>query len=192
MPLLAQENQITVQNLFAAYEGESNAHAKYIAFAAKADEERYYGAASLFRAAGRAEQIHAANHARVIKQMGGEARCAIHPVVVATTLENLKTALYGERHEVEIMYPGFIAEAAALGNVAAVRSFNGALEAEKTHVQLYTEAIALVEGGRADTWIATAREFYVCPVCGYTSEAEEEHERCPVCNVQWERFETIL
>jgi rubrerythrin len=192
MPLLALENQITVQNLFAAFEGESNAHARYIAFAVKADEERFYGAASLFRAAGRAEQIHAANHARVIQQLGGEARCAIHPVVVASTLENLKVALYGERHEVEIMYPGFITEAKAQGNSAAVRTFTGALEAEKTHVRLYCEAIALLESGRADTWIATVREFYVCPVCGYTSEAEEENERCPVCNVLWERFEIVL
>jgi rubrerythrin len=192
MPLLAQENQITVQNLFAAFEGESNAHARYVAFAARADEERFYGAASLFRAAARAEQIHAANHARVIHQLGGEARCAIHPVVVATTLENLKIALYGEKHEVEIMYPGFIAEAKAHGNAAAVRSFTGAFEAEKTHVRLYSDALAQAESGRRDTWIATAREFYVCPVCGYTSDTEEEHERCPVCNVLWERFEIIL
>jgi len=28
-------------------------------------------------------------------------------------------------------------------------------------------------------------------VCGYTSETEEEHERCPVCNCPWERFEII-
>jgi rubrerythrin len=192
MSVLAQENQLTVQNLFAAFEGESNAHARYVAFAARADEERFYGAASLFRAAARAEQIHAANHARVIHQLGGEARCAIHPVVVATTAENLKIALYGEKHEVEIMYPGFIAEAKANSNAAAVRSFTGAFEAEKTHVRLYSDAIAQVESGRADTWIATAREFYVCPVCGYTSDTEEEHERCPVCNVLWERFEIIL
>jgi rubrerythrin len=66
MPAIAAENAITVQNLLAAFEGESNAHAKYTAFAAKADEDGLHGAASLFRAAARAEQIHAANHARVI------------------------------------------------------------------------------------------------------------------------------
>jgi rubrerythrin len=191
MPTVAAENETTIKNLLAAFEGESNAHAKYIAFAAKADEDGLHGAASLFRAAGRAEQIHAANHARVIRQLGGEATCQIHPVEVKTTLENLKTALSGEQYEVDTMYPDFLAEATARGITAAVRTFTGALEAEKAHARLYGEAIALLQGGKTDAWIGSVREFYVCPVCGYTSETEEEHERCPVCNCPWERFEII-
>jgi rubrerythrin len=191
MPGIAAENATTVQNLLAAFEGESNAHAKYTAFAVKADADGLHGAASLFRAAARAEQIHAANHARVIKQLGGEAQCTIHAVEVKTTLENLKAALGGEQYEIDTMYPGFLEEATARKNTAAIRTFTGALEAEKTHARLYGEAIALLVGGKKDTWVAAAREFYVCPVCGYTSETEEEHERCPVCNCPWERFEIV-
>jgi rubrerythrin len=191
MPAIAAESAITVQNLLAAFEGESNAHAKYTASAVKADADGLRGAASLFRAAARAEQIHGANHARVIKQMGGEARCEIHPVEVKTTLENLKAALGGEQYEIDTMYPGFLEEATACKNTAAIRTFTGALEAEKTHARLYGEAIALLAGGQKDSWIGAAREFYVCPVCGYTSETEEEHERCPVCNCPWERFEIV-
>ena len=191
MPGIAAQNTITVENLLAAFEGESNAHAKYTAFAAKADLDGLHGAASLFRAAGRAEQIHAGNHARVIKQMGGEAKCEIHPVDVKTTLENLKAALGGEQYEIDTMYPGFLEEANACNNTAAVRTFTGAMEAEKTHARLYGEAIALLQAGKRDSWIGEARDFYVCPVCGYTSETEEEHERCPVCNCAWEKFEII-
>ncbi len=191
MPAIAAENEITIQNLLTAFEGESNAFAKYIAFAAKADEDGFHGAASLFRAAGRAEQIHAANHARIVKQLGGTVRCQIHAVDVSSTLENLKTALGGEQHEIANMYPAFLEEAEANGNTLAVRTFTGALEAEKTHARLYGEAIALLQGGKLDSWIGTAREFYVCPVCGYTSETEEEHERCPVCNCVWEKFEIV-
>jgi rubrerythrin len=191
MPV-AQENAVTVQNLLAAFEGESNAAAKYAAFAVKADEDSLEGAASLFRAASRAEQIHAANHARVIQQLGGEAKCEIHAVEVQATLENLKTALGGEQYEIATMYPGFLEEAEQRGNKAAIRTFTYALEAEKTHARLYGEAIALLAGGKLDSWISETREFYVCPVCGYTSENEEEHERCPVCNALWERFEIIL
>ena len=191
MPAIAPENTVTVQNLLAAFEGESNAHAKYTAFAVKADADGLQGAASLFRAAARAEQIHAANHARVIKQLGGEATCEIHAVDVKTTLENLKAALGGEQYEIDTMYPGFLEEATARGNTAAIRTFTGALEAEKTHARLYGEAIALLQAGKKDSWIGAVREFYVCPVCGYTSEIEEEHERCPVCNCPWERFEII-
>lgn len=188
---IAMENAKTVENLLTAFEGESNANAKYAAFAAKADAEGWRGAASLFRAAARAEQIHAANHARVIKQLGGEAKCEIHPVEVKGTLENLRTALAGETYEIEKMYPGFLSEATERKNAAAIRTFHGALEAEKTHARLYSEAIALVEAGKKDAWVGAAREFYVCPVCGYTSETPEEHERCPVCNCPWARFEKI-
>ena len=191
MPSVAVENETTIKNLLAAFEGESNAHAKYMQFAKKADEDGLHGAASLFRAAGRAEQIHAANHARVIKQLGSEAKCEIHPADVQSTLENLKTALTGEQYEVDVMYPEFLSEATARENKAAIRTFTGAMEAEKTHARLYGEAIALLESGSLDSWISSTREFYVCPVCGYTSETEEEHERCPVCNTQWERFEII-
>ncbi len=139
----------------------------------------------------RAEQIHAANHARVIKQLGGEAKCEIHAVEVKSTLENLKTALAGEQYEVDTMYPGFIEEATARKNTAAIRTFHGAMEAEKTHARIYSEAIALVEAGKKDAWVSAPRTFYVCPLCGYTSETPEEHDRCPVCNCPWERFEAI-
>jgi len=188
---IAAENAITVQNLLAAFEGESNAHAKYTAFAAKADEEGLHGAASLFRAAARAEQIHAGNHSRVLHQLGSHSECEIHPVEVKSTLENLKTALNGEQYEIDTMYPGFLAEAAERKNTGAIRTFTGALEAEKTHARLYSEAIALLVAGKRDSWIGEVRDFYVCPVCGYTSETEEEHERCPVCNCPWEKFEII-
>ena len=190
MPV-APENAITVKNLIAAFEGESNAGAKYAAFAVKADEEGFHGAASLFRAASRAEQIHAANHARVIRQLGGEATCTIHAAEAKDTLSNLKAALGGETYEIETMYPEFLAEANAHENKIAIRTFTYALEAEKTHARLYGEAIALVQAGKLDSWVGTARDFYVCTVCGYTSENEEEHERCPVCNLPWEKFEIV-
>ncbi|MDE3150200.1 MAG: rubrerythrin family protein [Acidobacteriota bacterium] len=191
MPIIAPEDTTTVQNLLAAFEGESNAHAKYIAFAAKAGADGLHGAASLFRAAARAEQIHASNHARVIRQLGGEVTCEIHAVEVKTTLENLKAAREGELYEVESMYPAFLEEATAHNSAAAIRTFTGALEAEKAHARLYGEAIALLEGGKLNSWIGAPREFYVCPICGYTSETQDEHERCPVCNCPWERFEII-
>jgi rubrerythrin len=188
---IAAENAVTVQNLLAAFEGESNAHAKYTAFAAKADDDGLCGAASLFRAAARSEQIHAANHSRVLHQLGSRSECEIHPVEVKSTLENLKTALNGEQYEIDTMYPGFLEEANERKNTAAIRTFTGAMEAEKTHARLYSEAIALLVAGKKDSWIGEARDFYVCPVCGYTSETEEEHERCPVCNCAWEKFEII-
>jgi rubrerythrin len=185
------EKTATLANLLASYEGESNAHSKYVTFAAKADAEGWHGAASLFRAAARAEEIHANNHARVLKQLGAEAKCQVHPAEVKSTLENLKAALAGEQFEIDTMYPAFIAETAVSDIPVARRSFTWAMEAEKTHARLYTEAIELVEKGLNDSWAASARDFYVCAACGYTTKMREEQDRCPVCNLAIDKFEVI-
>lgn len=60
----------TLQNLQSAYNGESNAGAKYLEFAKQADREGYGQAASLFRAAAASEQIHRTCEAAVMKEMG--------------------------------------------------------------------------------------------------------------------------
>jgi rubrerythrin len=189
---LVLEKTATVANLLAAYEGESNAHIKYVVFAAKADAEGWHGAASLFRAAARAEEIHATNHSRVLKQLGVEAKHQIYPAQVKSTLENLKAALAGEQYEIDTMYPGFIAEATESDIPIAKRSFTWAMEAEKTHARLYAESIELVEKEEMkDSWAASACDFYVCAACGYTTRTPEEQERCPVCNLAFEKFEVI-
>lgn len=183
---IAIENETTIRNLLSAFEGESNAHAKYTSFAVRADGEGLHGAASLFRAAARAEQVHANHHAQVIRQFGGEPKASIHPVEIRSTLENLHEARAGERYEIESMYPEFTREARRQNNAAAVRTFEWALEGERTHARLFSEAIALLESG----WLIAARNFYVCTVCGHTSETAEG-ECCPACNLLWEKFEVI-
>jgi len=185
------EKTTTIANLLAAFEGESNAHSKYVVFAATADTEGWRGAASLFRAAARAEEIHAKNHARVLKQLGAEANYQIHPAEVKSTLENLKSAFAGEQYEIDTMYPAFIAETAVSDIPVARRSFTWAMEAEKTHARLYAEAIDLVEKGPKNSWAGSACTFYVCAACGYTTMTPEEQERCPVCNLAFDKFEVI-
>ena len=188
--MVATGNETTIKNLLAAYAGESNARAQYKAFAIQADSEGFSGIASLFRAAARAEQIHSNNQARVLRQMGAEARAEIAAVRVRSTLENLKTALAGEKYEIEIMYPSFIAEATSHINSTASRAFTWALEAEKTHDRLYSEAIPLVEATQTASWVSALREFYVCPVCACTSE-EKQAENCTICGYPSERVEAI-
>jgi rubrerythrin len=180
------ENEVTIRNLLAAFNGESNAQAKYLAFATKADAEGLHGAASLFRAAARAEHIHANNHARLIRQLGAEATATIHPIHAKSTPDNLNEARVGERYEIDSMYPEFLREAKGHNNTEAMLTFARALDAERTHARLFSEAVAVLESG----WLIAARNYYVCGACGYTSETPEA-ERCPVCNLVWEKFEVI-
>ncbi|HEY4693052.1 MAG TPA: rubrerythrin family protein, partial [Bellilinea sp.] len=92
----------TLDDLQAAFAGESQANRKYTAFAQKADAEGYPQIARLFRAAAHAETVHALAHLRAMEGVGG-------------TLDNLKAAIGGENYEVITMYPEFIKDAEAEG-----------------------------------------------------------------------------
>ncbi len=163
----------TMDNLAAAFAGESQANRKYLAFAAKADKDGFPQVAKLFRAAAEAETIHAHAHLRA---MGG----------INTTLENLEAAIEGEAHEFKEMYPGFIAEAEKEGNKKAVASFKNAMPVEETHHDLYTKALDAVKGG-GDLPDAS---IHICPVCGHTVDAGVP-DKCPVCNVPGKKFVEI-
>lgn len=186
----AGEVDATVRNLLAAYQNETTAQAMYKAFAAKADEEGLGGVGSLFRATARAEQIHASNQARALRQSGGDARAEVERFNIGTTMENLKAALAGEKSEIEEMYPKFAEQAAANMSAQATRAFTFAMEAEKTHAELFAGAIAQIESGDTQSWVHAAREFYVCAMCAYTA-AMPVDGNCPVCGYLAERFEKI-
>jgi rubrerythrin len=175
----------TLNNLIRAYDGESNAYSRYVAFAKKADDEGYGQVASLFRAVARAEQIHVNNHAAVIQKKGGKARVQLQKVEVLSTKENLAAALRGESYERDTMYPEFIKLAKEEGDKDAVRTLNFALQAEIEHAKLYKEAL-----DNLDQWKAGKKDFFVCPVCGNTV-AKVTFEKCPVCSTAKEKYEKI-
>ena len=141
----------TVENLQTAFNGESNAHARYLAFAVKADQQGYGGVASLFRAAARAEEIHAANYLAEIQKLGGSAQAKIDSPEVKSTKENLEVSIRGERYERDIMYPDFYKQARAMGNNDAFRTFNYAREAEAEHAKLFEEAYRNLDNMRGKT-----------------------------------------
>ena len=145
--------------------------------------------ASLFRATALAEQIHANNHAKVIRSLGGEATAEIHVPEVRGTLENLKHALEGEVYEIDSMYPDFLGKTQGTDNSTA-RTLTWALESEKTHARFFNEAIALLEAGKANSWISEARDFYVRQVCGYLTKSTDSG-RCWVCSHFCKDFEVI-
>lgn len=153
----------TTEDLKHAFAGESQASRKYLAFAKKAEQDKFPMVARLFRAAAQAETVHAQAHFRVL---GG----------VKDTAANLQDAAAGESEEFTAMYPPFVAEAKKEGNAAAERSFQYAMEVEKLHYALYQQALAAVKGGKD----ITATAFYVCPVCGYTVE-NQAPGKCPLC-----------
>jgi len=154
-----------------AFAGESQANRKYLAFAAKADQEGFVQAAKLFRAAAEAETVHAHAHLRALKG-------------IKSTRENLQEAIAGEIHEFKSMYPAMIETAKAEGNKEAERSFIFANQVEKIHAELYQRMLDQLEG------VKESFSYYVCPVCGYTAE-KETPETCPVCGAKGKMFKKV-
>ena len=175
--LFSQETKAkTLENLQSAFNGESNAHARYLAFAQKADEEGYAQVASLFRAAAKAETIHAKNHSEVIKKMGAVPKANIEKVDVKSTKENLETAIKGETYEKDTMYPEFIKIAKEEKNMDALQSFNYAKTAEIEHAKLYSDALKNLDSLKG----AKKIDYYVCTVCGFTT-TKIDFAKCPSC-----------
>jgi len=162
--------KMTQGNLEAAFAGESQAHMKYLIFAAQAEKEGLANVARLFRAISFAEQVHATNHFRTLGYLG-------------TTADNLQAAIGGETYEVEEMYPAFRAVAELQEEKGAVRSHSAAMEAEKVHAGMYEKARQAVLSGRD----AAVGDLYICEVCGWTVEGEAP-ERCPICGAPRNKF----
>ncbi len=187
--LAATEPQIkagtTLDNLQTAFNGESNAHARYLAFAKQADKEGYGKVASLFRAAARAEEIHAGNHAEVIKKLGGTPTATIETPQIKTTKENLEAAIKGESYERDAMYPAFLKVARADRNKDAIQTLNYAKNAETEHAKLYTEAL-----NNLPQMKGAGQDYYVCSVCGYTT-TKVDFEKCPSCFSPKHKYEQV-
>lgn len=163
--------KMTEEFLSSAFAGESMAHMKYLVFAEIAEKEGFPNIARLFRAIAYAEFVHAKNHLNALGKVSG-------------TAQNLDVAYQGESFEIDEMYPAYKAVAELQEEKQALRSINYALEAEKIHKAMYSEAKESVEKRKEDIKIG---DIYICPVCGYTVEGEAP-ERCPVCNVPKEKF----
>jgi rubrerythrin len=163
----------TLDDLKAAFAGESQASRKYMAFAGKADGEGLKQVARLFRAAAEAETVHARNHLEV---MGG----------LKTTRDNLMAARDGEKYEFTEMYPVFIERAVAEKNVAAQTSFNFADAVEKVHHGLYVKALDSVAAGKPSGDFS----YYVCQRCGNTVERNAP-DKCPICGAAKKLFKKV-
>ena len=175
----------TLDNLQTAFNGESNANARYLAFAKQADKDGYKQAASLFRAAARAEEIHAQNHAVVIKKMGGIPQAKIETPDVKSTSENLVAAAKGEIYERDVMYPDFIKQARAERNTDALQTFNYAKTAEADHAKLYASAKDDLAQMKTD-----GVNYYVCTICGFTTP-KVDFEKCPSCFNPKEKYVAV-
>jgi len=119
----------TLDNLKAAFAGESQANRRYLYFAKQADVEGYPEIAGNFRETAEGETGHAHGHLDYIKQVGDPAT----DLPIGDTESNLKAAVAGETHEYTDMYPGMAKTAREEGFSEIADWFETLAKAEKAH-----------------------------------------------------------
>lgn len=174
----------TVEDLKAAYIGESTASAKYAAYADKAAEEGFTKVSKLFRATSKSESIHAANHKAVLEQIGEAVPKVTPKFDVKTTSENLQDAIDGESYEVATMYPEMLKNVNKSKITIAGISFNYAFETEKNHKKLYTKALEALKAGNESS---LSGQYAICSTCGNTYDSNVPN-RCGICMTGKDRF----
>ena len=119
----------TLENLKAAFAGESQANRRYLYFAKMADVEGYPDVAGLFRDTAEGETGHAHGHLDYLKKAGDPAT----DLPIGDTEQNLASAVAGETYEYTDMYPGFAKTAREEGFDEVADWFETLAKAEKSH-----------------------------------------------------------
>lgn len=164
----------TIENLMAAFQGESEARNRYTFFANVARNEGYHYIAKIFEETAENEKYHALEE---IKLLLGD----------RSTLDNLKEAVGGENYESEDMYPRFAKEAELEGNQAAAILFTQIAKIEKHHRDRFRKLVDLVE--QQMVYKRDDPIKWKCSICGYVYESTEPPPRCPYCKYPQEYYE---
>ncbi|MGZ5444888.1 MAG: ferritin family protein [Thermoanaerobaculia bacterium] len=150
-----------------ALQNERDAVAKYEACALKATEEGYAGAAALFRAAARAEGVHAQliTEAMRVRGITVPEPTPGHPAI-GSTADNLRSAAMAEAQERDTTYREALEAATDAKDQELVTLFDHTRDTEVEHANLFSAALRQLDGYKQP------KHFYVCDKCGYTTDID--------------------
>jgi len=121
---------VTIQNLEAAFAGESMAHIKYRYFAKLARAAGDEATARVFEETAAQEVQHAFGHLDLL-----------YPKAELSPVRALEIAIEGETYEYTEMYPKFRHLAVEEGNGAAVNEFDQQIAESKEHAQSFRRTL---------------------------------------------------
>ena len=127
----------TLDNLKAAFAGESQANRRYLYFAQKADIEGFNDVAAVFRSTAEGETGHAHGHLEYLEEVGDPATGK----PIGETKANLESAIQGETHEYTDMYPGMAKTARDEGFDEIADWFETLAKAERSHAGRFQKAL---------------------------------------------------
>ena len=123
---------VTIENLEAAFAGESMAHIKYRYFAKLARAAGAIEVAEAFEATAEQEVAHAFGHLDLL-----------YPKAQMTPARALAIAIEGETYEYTEMYPKFRHLAIEEGNLAAVAEYAEQIEESKVHAAQFRRTLEI-------------------------------------------------
>jgi rubrerythrin len=167
----------TIDNLKAAYAGESQARNYYTFWAGVARKEGWLRIAEIFEETAKNEKEHAEVILKLLKGINDSA-------------ENLKVAIDKETYEYQDMYPEFERIAREEGQTAAGNFFARVQEVEKHHAERFKRLLEHLQGGSLLKKESSIK--WKCRQCGYISEGTEPPSACPLCSHGREFFEPLV
>lgn len=174
-----------VENLQAAYNGKSNAHIRYLAYARRAEAEDYGEVASLFRAAARAEEVHASGLAALILQTAAIPLAHIAVPQAGTTRDNLIAAIE-ESSRMQVPANPALGRLPPQVKKSATATLNIMSAAETQNAKLYTASLRKLDQLKGSDHAT----FYVCSSCGYVTR-DPALASCPACSASKMNFEKV-
>lgn len=175
---------LTVTALHERYADEVTAHRQYGAFAREAHDEGYPAIAHLFRGLAASEAVHAANFARLLRELDEVPATPLVDFEIRSTRENLQQAATVEAEEIDREYPAILERVNAEQHEEAIRFINYAWKAEQQHRDLILKikkAASWYFGMLASKIEGSPTRYYVCQICGSTVN-ELPGSQCPICD----------
>ena len=179
----------TEQNLLKSFAGESQARNRYTYFSSVARKEGFVQIADIFDETAAQEKEHAKRFFKFLEGGEVEVACAFPAGVIGTTLDNLKAAAAGERHEHTSMYPGYAKMADEEGFKEVAAALRAISVAEKQHEKRYLDLAANIQAGRV--FKRDAQATWRCRNCGYLHVGMSAPELCPACVHPQAHFELL-
>lgn len=157
----------TLDNLLAAFAGESQATNKYSYFASQAKKEGFVQIQKIFEETSGNEREHAKLWYK-------------HAIGIADTEANLLAAAAGEHYEWTEMYKQMAATAREEGFPEIAAQMEGVAAIEKKHEERYRKLAENITEGKV--FIREEPVLWQCSNCGHQYYGKEALEVCPVCN----------
>jgi rubrerythrin len=183
----------TLAALAYALQRETDAHRRYVEFAAIAKKEGYDGIAYMFAAFAVSEGVHARNFRGLITRLGGVADAAPTAIKPGKTKQNLIAAVDDEIDTIDNLYPRTLERVGPEGHGEAADLVRFAWNSERQHrdmIQKIRRYSPMMFEQVAKAIDEKSGLYFVCQACGSTLN-KVPGTNCPVCASAPEQYQKV-